>query len=424
MEGPNIKVIHLSFSDARGGAARAAYRIHQALLHHGVNSEMWLNESLLGDRTTKVWGGKAQKFSSLLRRIPAAILLKLLRTSQPVLHSPALLRSRWVSRINQSDADIVHLHWVQAEMLSIEDFARIKKPVVWTLHDMWGFCGAEHISENERWTQGYSRHNRPDCESGFDLNRWVWSRKRRSWTRPFTIVTPSQWLKVCAKDSSLMINWPVEVIPNPLDTRRWRPLEKELAREFLNLPKNALLLLFGAIGGTADELKGFKLLTEALGYLEEKSGSNSIELVVFGQLEPDHPPIVDFPVHYLGHLHDDVSLIALYSAVDVMMVPSRIEAFGQTASEANSCGTPVVAFDTSGLRDIVQHKKNGYLARCFDTRDFAEGISWALGKSASDGGGFRRIVHRSASRRFSYETVGLMYKQLLEETLRSSLSRK
>ena len=80
--------------------------------------------------------------------------------------------------INNSDADIIHLHWNQNEMLSIKDLTKIKKPIVWTLHDMWAFCGAEHFTTDKRWSEGYSSSNRPDYESGFDLNRWTWQRKK------------------------------------------------------------------------------------------------------------------------------------------------------------------------------------------------------------------------------------------------------
>ena len=43
-----------------------------------------------------------------------------------------------------------------------------------------------------------------------------------------------------------------------------------------------------------------------------------------------------------------------------------------------ACSRPVVCFDTCGLRDIVDHKVNGYLAHSFDALDFATGIKWVL----------------------------------------------
>ena len=61
-----------------------------------------------------------------------------------------------------------------------------------------------------------------------------------------------------------------------------------------------------------------------------------------------------------------------------MVVPSLQEAFCQTASEAMACATPVVAFATSGLLSIVDHKNNGYLAKPFDPLDLAVGIEWVL----------------------------------------------
>jgi len=90
-----------------------------------------------------------------------------------VIRAISIRSSPWVTRINDSDADVVHLRWVQEEMLSISDFARIKKPIVWTLHDMWAFCGAEHLASDTHWRDGHFRHNRPQGERGIDLNRWT-----------------------------------------------------------------------------------------------------------------------------------------------------------------------------------------------------------------------------------------------------------
>jgi glycosyltransferase involved in cell wall biosynthesis len=106
--------------------------------------------------------------------------------------------------------------------------------------------------------------------------------------------------------------------------------------------------------------------------------SENTELVVFGSSQPQTPQGFKQKAHYLGHLHDDVSLRVLYSAADVMVVPSLQEAFGQTASESMSCGTPVVAFGATGLLDIVEHQKTGYLAQPFSETDLAAGIDWVL----------------------------------------------
>ena len=66
-----------------------------------------------------------------------------------------------------------------------------------------------------------------------------------------------------------------------------------------------------------------------------------------------------FPVHYLGKIDDENKLALLYSSADVMIVPSTEEVFGQTASESLACGTPVICFDTTGLKDLVDHQVNG-----------------------------------------------------------------
>src|SRR5680860_414365 len=100
--------------------------------------------------------------------------------------------------------------------------------------------------------------------------------------------------------------------------------------------------------------------------------------VIFGQGEPQHPLQLGLPLHWMGHLHDDTTIALLYSAADVMVVPSRQEAFGQTASEAQACGCPVVAFNVTGLPDVVEHGTTGYLAEAYSSEDLAKGIAWVL----------------------------------------------
>lgn len=396
----------ISYSDITGGAARAAYRIHHALRLQGVDSTMRVNSANTDDWTVRGQVGNLQNLLTISRLVPGKLATRLLRTNNRVIHSPAILHSSWPKRLNISDADIINLHWVNHEMMSIGDIARIKKPVVWTLHDMWPFCGAEHYTEDFRWREGYTRNNRPSYEAGLDLNRWVWRRKMRNWRRPMHIVSPSNWLAGCARQSMLMREWPVTVVPNAVDTSVWQPLNKSLARELLKLPNDAPLLLFGAVGGARDPRKGFELLRQALRHLQGQV--KELQLIVFGQHAPREPDDLGFPIHYMGHLHDDLSLRVLYSAADAMVIPSRQDNLPNTGVEALACGTPVVAFNTCGLPDIVKHEKTGYLAEPFNSEDLASGIIWVLADAARHAQLCVNARHY-ATATFSYPVVAEQY---------------
>lgn len=372
-----MKIIHISNSNGWGGAPIATKRLNKGLLQENYNSSIWVNDKY-GKNPSIIT--LPNNFLKKIRRIKIYLskaLVFLLKTENLILHSPQVFSSSfWLKAINESDADIVHLHWFQQEMISISDLSKIKKPIVWTLHDMWGFCGAEHISYDNRWEEGYLKSNRPIGESGFDLNRWTWRRKRKYWKKPINIITPSDWMEKNVKKSYLMKEWPVYSISNAIDTKKWKPIDKNTSRKVLKLPKDLTLILFGSTSGTKDYHKGFDLIEESLQKLQ--SINQKIGLVIFGENEPKTKPNFKFPIFYLGFLQNIKSLITAYSAADVMLVPSRIESFGQVASEANACCCPVVAFRTSGLKTTIRHKFSGYLAKAFDTDDFLKGILWVL----------------------------------------------
>ena len=409
-----MKVVHLSHSDLSGGAAIAAYRIHKALRSQAIDSTMAVNNATSGDWTVQRPKTALAKQMAYIRFYLSLLSAQGLQTTEPGIHSTALVSSTWPQRLRATGADIINLHWVNGEMMSIADIGQLPQPVVWTLHDMWAFCGAEHYTNDIRWREGYWRHNRPSYEGGFDLNRWTWHRKRKHWRKPFQIVTPSQWLADCVSKSALMGDWPVTVIPYPIDTDIWQPVDKGLARQLLGLPQDVPLLLFGASGGTSDPRKGFDLLTAALDHL--RGEIDGLELAVFGQGEPKQPMNLGFPVHYMGRLQDPLSLRVLYSAADAMVIPSRQDNLPNTGLEAHACGTPVIAFKVGGLPDIVDHFKTGYLATPFDTEDLARGVQWVLGD-----GNLRKALSRSACERalklWSPQVISNLYYRLYETLL-------
>ena len=330
-------------------------------------------------------------------------ILKLLRTQNPAFHSLSLFKSDLVSFINQHPSDVVHLHWLQHEMLSISDIARISKPLVWTLHDMWPICGAEHLSWDSRYVTSYSPALRPAHESWLDLNYWTWLRKYRHWKKPIHIICPSNWLLSCVRDSALMQTWPSFRIPNLIDTCQWYPHDVAFARLFHNLSADKTYLLFGVSGDLGEQHKGFDLLLQALRELPHLTDTRDIELLLFGSKYTPVFSDLPYPVRFLGSFRSEHDLQLLYSAVDVMLVPSRQDNFPNTCLESLACGTPVVAFNTCGLPDLIDHKNSGYLARAFDPVDFAVGISWIL--THNDPSTLSRQAASSVSDRFDPNVI-------------------
>jgi glycosyltransferase involved in cell wall biosynthesis len=168
------------------------------------------------------------------------------------------------------------------------------------------------------------------------------------------------------------------------------------------------------MGGGKDPRKNFDVLIQAMQHL--RGQITDLQLVVFGQFEPKNPIDLGFPTHYTGHLHDDLTLRVLYSAADVVVVPSRQEAFGQTASEALACGTPVVAFGATGLLDVVRHKHTGYLAKPFNAEDFAEGILWII-NDQENYAALSSNARQDAVERFSYPVVAKQYSDVYRQVL-------
>lgn len=377
-----MKILYLSTSDIAGGAARGAYRLHKGLINKGVDSTLLVQEKVTDDFT--VHGPRNNLHKAIARARPYIMkpFLKLQKTTNTVEHSVNLLPSGLVRRINSMEADIVQMHFVGHEMISICEIEKIKKPIVWRLADMWAFCGAEHYTSHEgdlRYQEGYKAENRIYGHKGIDIDRWVWNRKMKYWHgKHMTIVTGSKWLRDCAKSSVLFKNKKIEVIPSGLDINVYKPIEKNQARNILNLPLDKKIVLFGAMSATSDKRKGFHLLQPALIQMSQTEFSKNMELVVFGASSPRDPLNMGMKTHYTGRMYDDYSLALLYSAADVLIAPSLQDNLPYSVIESLACGTPCVAFNVGGMPDMINHKESGYLAKPYESRDLAQGIIWIL----------------------------------------------
>lgn len=412
-----MKPLILTTSDLEGGAARATYRLHQGFQTIGTASQMLVRakfsdeKSVLAERSMLTKLGPSMNDLSM-RRYPH--------------RKKKLFSSQWfpdviARRVIQINPDVINLHWVCNGFLRIETLGQLKKPLFWTLQDMWAFTGGCHYNEGcSGYTKSCGHCPQLKSDRARDLSRQVWQRKLKAWKHlNLTVITPSSWMADCARASSLFRDHRIEVIPFGLDTERYQPIERTLARDVLKLPQDKQLVLFGALAATADPRKGYHLLVSALKKLSQMGWQDKIELAVFGASEPEHPIDLGFKAHYLGSFQDDLSLAIVYSAADVMVVPSLQESFGQTASEALSCGTPVVAFNATGLKDIVDHQINGYLAKPYEFEDLANGVAWVL-EDEKRHMGLRDRARQKAVTAFPLELQAKEYLSLFAEVLQNS----
>jgi glycosyltransferase involved in cell wall biosynthesis len=148
-----------------------------------------------------------------------------------------------------------------------------------------------------------------------------------------------------------------------------------------------------------------------------KSSSDTTALI-FGS-EGAGMPDLGMPVVCLGRIDDDKKLVAIYSAADVFVAPSMQEAFCQTAAEALACGTPVVAFGATGLLDVVEHQRCGYLAQPYDVEDLARGISWVLEDTVRHAELSSRARHKVKTE-FALNLAAQRYADLYREVLEKS----
>lgn len=379
-----MKILIVNHSDIQGGAARAAYRLHKSLQSIGVSSKMLVQAKSSDDHTVLGPVTGAQKIMAKLRPKLDEMPMKLYRNRDSRIFSTATIPfSNIVGKINNSDADVVHLHWICGGMLRIEDLARIKKPIIWTLHDMWPFTGGCHLNQGcLKYTKACGACPALGSSQEKDLSFRIFKRKTDIYQRMsnLTIVGLSKWLANCARESKLFETKRIVDLPNPIDTNIYKPLNKGIARDLLGLSRDGKLVLFGAIRPTKDRNKGYHELLKAL----EGMSTADTELIVFGSSKPPSGPDYKFPTHYLGLIHDDLSLRIVYSAADVVVVPSLQENLSNVIMESLACGTPVVAFDIGGNGDMVDHKVNGFLAKPFDSAELANGVEWVLNHSSPE----------------------------------------
>tara|TARA_X000000950_G_scaffold272586_1_gene355306 strand:+ start:3897 stop:5165 length:1269 start_codon:yes stop_codon:yes gene_type:complete len=414
-----IKIIHINHTNNIGGAGIAVARLNDALIKQGINSEIWSNFSKNKSGFVPKKKPIEKIYELIVRVLNKSICFIFFIKAKSLISTQYFGSHFWVKRINNSDADLIHLHWTQHNMLSISDISKIKKPIVWTNHDMWVFCGVEHVDYSEYWQNGYNFENRlNDLNMLFFLNKVIWNKKKREWKKKINMIAPSSWMSECLKKSILTQNWPIHQIYNAIDINFWYPIDKNVLRKKYNISKEKIVLLFN-MPRTKDYHKGYDLLLKSFEYLSNVINKRNILVVYYGFELSNSDNLKNlFDFKSFGKVNDHILLRDIYNLADIYLSSSRIDNLSNCVLEACACGLPIIAYNVCGFKNLVRNNFNGYLVSPFDTRDFANKISLMIKEIGKND--FKKNSRNMVLEKFRSEIISkkhlYVYNTILSET--------
>ena len=379
-----MRVLIINTSERIGGAAIAANRLMEALKNNGIKAKMlvrdkqtdqisvvelkkswWKVWQFIWERVV-IWQANHFKKHNLFA-------VDIANTGTNITVLPEF-----------TQADVIHLHWINQGMLSLTDIRRIiqsGKPIVWTMHDMWPFTGICHYAGD---CDKYATqcHNCPQLYKGSrkDIAYRTFQKKKKLFEgAQITFVACSRWLESLAKKSDLIKGQTITNIPNAINTNLFKPRDKKQAREKCHLPQDKKLLLFGSVKIT-DKRKGIDYLVSACKQIASSYPDFSKELgvVVFGNQAEQYTSLFPFPIYPMNYVSNEKELVDIYNAVDLYVTPSLQDNLPNTIVEAMACGIPCIGFNVGGIPQMIDHLHNGYVAEYQSSKDLANVIHWAL----------------------------------------------
>ena len=366
--------------DGETGAGIAAARIHEGLLAQGVQSRFCVAHPSAGLKNAFTPG--ITTLGRAARRACHALdkwTLRYAAAGYDYVLSTGACGFDIGNIVRAERPDIVQLHWIGGNAFRLSSIANINVPIVWRLSDQWPFCGVQHLEPDP---STYTSAPRPVSwfQQRTQVSEYVREKKQAIYAKVahLTLACPSRWLAAETKRSALLGRRSIELIPTSCDTHLFSIKDRNACRAALGLSPDKRIVLLGATS-MATKLKGPDLFVEAIGRLSRESPGLPLQIVSFGKDPFDATSLSGLSeVTHLGQVKDRRLMSILYGAADVFAAPSRMENLSNAVLEALACGTPVVAFAIGGMPDMIDHEGNGFLARPFETSEFANGLRFAL----------------------------------------------
>ncbi|MDQ3535801.1 MAG: glycosyltransferase [Bacteroidota bacterium] len=358
-----MKILHLNTTDV-GGAAVAALRLHNGLLNNGIESN-FLSLYKHNQEGVNTFTYSAFLRSNIYERISSSLKYKFQKLiyknvegfNYPI--SPFCVHKHPLIM----DADIIHLHWISRFISSssfISHIKKLKKPIVWTLHDLNPITGGYHYMETE------------EINEKLNKKYLLYKKKCIDFHGNIHMVSPSTWIYKLIIESGIVNNENAHIIMNGIDLDKFFPLDKIESKKKLDINPNKKVILFLA-SNIEDKRKGLIYFLKSISLINNKEDIH-ILCVGSGKIVLPH----DLECTFMGSISNFQELIQIYSSSDIFVIPSLEDNLPNTIIESLSCGTPVVGFNTGGIPDLIVNNYNGFLANRGDENDLAEKINLLL----------------------------------------------
>lgn len=417
-----MKVLIVNTSERTGGAAVAAGRLVEALNNNAVKATMLVRDKQ-SDEITVVGLPKSwlSRWHFLWERL--VIFVRMHFNYSRVFEVDLANAGSDITRLREfREADVIHLHWINQGMLSLKGIRKILKsgkPVVWTMHDLWPATALCHYARgcHHYMSQCHQCPLLPGGGGDHDLSVSVWRRKQNMLSAgTIHFVACSRWLEGEAKKSALLSGQHITSIPNPINTRVYCPQDQAEARRQMGLPVEGRIILFVSQKVT-DERKGISYFVEAVNQMAEQHPELKADthIAILGAHADAVASQLALPTHALGYLSDERQIVAVYNAADVFVTPSLEDNLPNTIMESMACGVPCVGFRVGGIPEMIDHRKNGYVAEFRQAADLARGIGWVL--TEADRSALRSEALRKVKLSYSQSSVSLRYIELYQEAL-------
>ena len=215
-------------------------------------------------------------------------------------------------------------------------------------------------------------------------------------------VTPSHWLK----GQATKFSWDktkITTIKNPIPDTFFENKNRSACKEALGI-KDDLPAVICIAGNLEEERKGGLFLKQIL----NTSIVEKVQFLLIGSGFNDcHDNIIS-----LGFIKDELTLKIAYHAADLLLHPAPIDNLPNTVAESISCGTPVLAFETGGIPEMVVEDVSGWLVKSIDTDSMIKKLKTIIESSLYIN--IRNSCQQFAEDHFNYNEIGSLYIKLFE----------